>query len=62
MCPRGQERPQGLHLCLSRPRTGMLEAKNQGHTRKCFPKKKVFEQKHRKFREKIQEKSLRASQ
>ena len=25
---------------LSRPRTGMLEAKNQGHSRKCFPKKK----------------------
>ena len=27
---------------LSRPRTGMLEAKDQGHKRKCFPKKKVF--------------------
>ena len=29
---------------LSRPRTGMLEAKakDQGHRRKCFPKKKVF--------------------
>ena len=27
---------------LSRPRTGMLEAKDQGHSRKCFPKKKVF--------------------
>ena len=29
---------------LSRPRTGMLEAKakNQGHKRKCSPKKKVF--------------------
>ena len=25
---------------LSRPRTGMLEAKDQGHKRKCFPKKK----------------------
>ena len=24
---------------LSRPRTGMLEAKDQGHKRKCFPKK-----------------------
>ena len=23
-----------------RPRTGMLEAKNQGHKCKCFPKKK----------------------
>ena len=29
---------------LSRPRTGMLEAKakDQGHSRKCSPKKKVF--------------------
>ena len=29
---------------LSRPTTGMLEAKakDQGHSRKCFPKKKVF--------------------
>ena len=25
---------------LLRPRTGMLEAKDQGHSRKCFPKKK----------------------
>ena len=27
---------------LSRPRTGMLEAKDQGHKRKCSPKKKIF--------------------
>ena len=27
---------------LSRPRTGMLEAKDQGHSRKRSPKKKVF--------------------
>ena len=27
---------------LSRPRTGMLEAKDQGHKRKRSPKKKVF--------------------
>ena len=27
---------------LSRPRTGMLEAKDQGHSRKCSQKKKVF--------------------
>ena len=27
---------------LSRPRTGMLEAKDQGHKLKCSPKKKVF--------------------
>ena len=25
---------------LSRPRTGMLEAKDRGHSRKCSPKKK----------------------
>ena len=25
---------------LSRPRTGMLEAKDQGHKRKCSPKKR----------------------
>ena len=25
---------------LSRPRTGMLEAKDQGHSLTCFPKKK----------------------
>ena len=35
---RGQGRPfQGQ--TLSRPRTGMLEAKDQGHKRKCSPKK-----------------------
>ena len=27
---------------LSRPRTGMLEAKDQGHSRKCSEKKKIF--------------------
>ena len=27
---------------LSRPRTGMLEAKDQGHKRKCSKKKEVF--------------------
>ena len=27
---------------LSRPRTGMLEAKDQGRSRKCSPKKKIF--------------------
>ena len=30
---------------LSRPRTGMLEAKDQGHKRKCSPKKKRSSQK-----------------
>ena len=28
---------------LSRPRTGMLEAKDQGHSRKCFLQKKVLQ-------------------
>ena len=36
---RGQGQPfRGQNL--SRPRTGMLEAKDQGHRRKCSPKKK----------------------
>ena len=29
---------------LTRPRTEMLEAKDQGHSRKCSPKKKVFKE------------------
>ena len=42
---RGQGQGQGQPFrgqTLSRPRTGMLEAKakDQGHSRKCFPKKK----------------------
>ena len=38
---RGQGQPfRGQNL--SRPRTGMLEAKDQGHRRKLSPKKKVF--------------------
>ena len=40
---RGQGQGQPLRgQTLSRPRTGMLEAKDQGHKRKCSPKKKVF--------------------
>ena len=44
---RGQGQGQGQPFRgqnLSRPRTGMLEtkAKDQGHSRKCSPKKKVF--------------------
>ena len=42
---RGQSQGQPFReQTLSRPRTGMLEAKakDQGHSRKCFPKKKVF--------------------
>ena len=40
---RGQGQPYRAQT-LSRPRTGMLEAKanDQGHKRKCSPKKKVF--------------------
>ena len=41
--PRGQGQGQGQPFrgqTLSRPRTGMLEAKDQGHKRKCSPKKK----------------------
>ena len=40
---RGQGQGQPFRgQTLSRPRTGMLEAKDQGHSRKCSPKKKVF--------------------
>ena len=38
---RGQGQAQPYRgQALSRPRTGMLKAKNQGHKRKCSPKKK----------------------
>ena len=38
---RGQGQEQSFRgQTLSRPRTGMLEAKDQGHRRKCSPKKK----------------------
>ena len=38
---RGQGQGQPFRgQTLSRPRTGMLEAKHQGHSRKCSPKKK----------------------
>ena len=40
---RGQSQGQPFRgQTLSRPRTGMLEAKDQGHKHKCSPKKKVF--------------------
>ena len=44
---RGQGQGQGQPFrgqTLSRPRTGMLEAKakDQGHSRKGFPKKNIF--------------------
>ena len=35
-------RPSQGHKKISRPRTDALEAKDQGHRRKCSPKKKVF--------------------
>ena len=38
---RGQGQGQPFRgQTLSRPRTGMLEAKDQGHRRKCSPKKR----------------------
>ena len=38
---RGQGQGQPFRgQTLSRPRTGMLKAKDQGHKRKCSPKKK----------------------
>ena len=40
---RGQGQGQGQPFrgqTLSRPRTGMLKAKDQGYSRKCSPKKK----------------------
>ena len=46
---------------LSRPRTGMLKAKakDQGHKRKCFPKKKRSSQKFfRRSRKKFKKRSL----
>ena len=48
--PRTQKKIQGQGQpfrgqTLSRPRTGMLEAKDQGHKRKCSPKKKRSSQK-----------------
>ena len=44
---RGQGQGQPFRgQTLSRPRTGMLEAKDQGHKRKCSPKKKGL---HKKF-------------
>ena len=44
---RGQDQGQGQPFrgqTLSRPRTGMLKAKtkDQGHSRKCSPKKQIF--------------------
>ena len=40
---RGQSQGQPFRgQTLSRPRTGMLEAKDQGHSRKCSQKKKIF--------------------
>ena len=43
---RGQGQGQPFRgQTLSRPRTGMLEAKDQGHSRKCSPKKKILKKK-----------------
>ena len=44
---------------LSRPRTGMLEAKDQGHKRKCSPKKKKKKKGlHKNFSSDLHEKTL----
>ena len=41
---RGQGQGQPFRgQTVSKPRTGMLEAKVQGHSRKCFQKKKDFQ-------------------
>ena len=61
---RGQGQGQGQPFrgqTLSRPRTGMLEAKakDQGHKRKCSPKKKWSSQK---FFRRSQKKKKRSSQ
>ena len=40
---------------LSRPRTGMLKAKDQGHKRKCSPKKKGL---HKNFSSDLHEKTF----
>ena len=51
---RGQgQGPTFREQTLSRPRTGMLEAKDQGHNAEVFKKKKIFVQKHRKFSRKF---------
>ena len=54
---RGQGQPF-REQTLSRPRTGMLEAKDQGHKRKCSPKKKGL---HKNFSGDLQ-KQKRSSQ
>ena len=47
---RGQGQGQPFRgQTLSRPRTGMLEAKDQGHKRKCSPKKKKRKRSSQKF-------------
>ena len=45
---------------LSKPRTGMLGAKDQGHKRKCSPKKKKGL--HKNFSGDLQKKKKRSSQ
>ena len=58
---RGQGQGQPFRgQTLSRPRTGMLEAKDQGHKRKCSPKKKRSSQKF--FRRSPKKKKKRSSQ
>ena len=60
---RGQGQGQGQPFrgqTLSRPRTGMLEAKakDQGHKRKCSPKKKRKKSLHKNFSGDLHEKTF----
>ena len=62
---RGQGQGQPFRgQTLSRPRTGMLEAKakDQGHKRKCSPKKKKKNRSSQKFFRRSQKKKKRSSQ
>ena len=60
---RGQGQGQPFRgQTLSRPRTGMFEAKDKGHKRKCFPKKKRSSQKFFRRSPKNKTKKKRSSQ
>ena len=56
---RGQGQGQPFRgQTLSRPRTGMLEAKDQGHKRKCSPKKKKKKGLHKNFSDDLHKKTF----
>ena len=57
---RGQSQGQPYRgQTLSRPRTGMLDAKDQGHKLKCFPKKNNKKDLQKKFSGTFKEKGLK---